>query len=87
MGLRFHKSFALHKLLRVNVSKSGLSLGVGPKGANVNLSPRGMKGSVGLPGSGVSWRQQRRWGPGTSLWFFVLIAVVIVGFLYFAGKV
>ncbi|MBL0719807.1 DUF4236 domain-containing protein [Piscinibacter sp. Jin2] len=61
MGFRFYKSFPIGKLLRVNVSKSGLSLGIGPPGLNLNIGRRGMRRTVGIPGSGLSWQDSRSW--------------------------
>lgn len=39
---------------RANVSKSGVSFTVGKKGYHLNFSNRGVKQTVGLPGSGLS---------------------------------
>lgn len=61
MGFRFYKSFPIGKLLRVNVSKSGLSLGIGPPGLNLNIGRRGLRRTVGIPGSGLSWQDSRSW--------------------------
>lgn len=61
MGFRFYQSFPLGKLLRLNVSKSGLSLGIGPPGFNINLGRRGVRRTVGLPGSGLSYQDSRSW--------------------------
>jgi hypothetical protein len=59
---RFRKSFG-NKFFRLNVSKSGLSLTSGVPGVHVNtpiVSTRKRKGMVtlGLPGTGLSYRQQ-----------------------------
>jgi hypothetical protein len=43
--------------LSLNVSKKGLGLSAGPKGVKASLSSQGrLTGSVGIPGSGVSYR-------------------------------
>lgn len=55
-GLRFHKSVSPAKGIRVNLSKSGPSLSLGPKGATLNISKRGVYASAGLPGTGLSYR-------------------------------
>ena len=62
MGLRFSKTFRVGKFLRLNLSKSGPSIGLGPSGANVNLSRRGSRTTLGIPGTGVSYTSQGRWG-------------------------
>ena len=61
MGLRFRKSISLGKLFRLNLSKSGVSLGVGPPGLNVNIGPRGVRQTVGLPGTGLSYQETHQW--------------------------
>ena len=56
MGLRFKKSVKLGKGLKLNVSKSGLSVSAGVKGARVSMNSKGkVKGTVGLPGTGLSY--------------------------------
>lgn len=68
MGLRFRKSISLGKFLRLNLSKSGVSLGVGPRGLNVNLGPRGLRETVGLPGTGLYYQETHQWpkSPGAA---------------------
>lgn len=61
MGLRFRKSISLGKFLRLNLSKSGVSVGVGPRGLNVNLGPRGVRETVGLPGTGLYYQETHQW--------------------------
>jgi len=58
MGLRYRKVISLGPWFRVNVSGSGLSFSVGPRGkANMNFSPvYGTSGNVRLPG-GFYWRK------------------------------
>lgn len=46
MGFRFRKSFKVAPGIRLNVSKSGLSTSVGPRGAKVNFSSRGTRVSA-----------------------------------------
>lgn len=40
--------------MKVNVSKGGMSITVGRKGFHLNFSKRGVKQTIGLPGSGLS---------------------------------
>lgn len=61
MGLRFSKTIRMGKFLRVNLSKSGPSIGLGPRGLNINLSRRGARGTVGMPGTGISYTTQENW--------------------------
>ena len=65
MGLRFRKSISFGKFFRLNLSKSGVSLGVGPPGLNVNIGPRGVRQTVGLPGTGVYYQESHRWPKST----------------------
>jgi Fe2+ transport system protein B len=75
MSFRYRNVVSLGKYARVNVSKSGASLSVGPRGASINIGPRGVYETVGIPGTGMSWRtrldkpQQRRAtpAPGTAV--------------------
>jgi len=61
MGFRFRKTVRLGRLIRLNFSGSGVSLGLGPRGANVNLSRRGVRQTVGLPGTGLSYQTFTKW--------------------------
>src|SRR5262245_45052595 len=61
MGYRFRKSITLLPGVRVNVSKSGASLSLGPKGATVNLGKGGVRGTYDLPGSGSYYTKQKSW--------------------------
>lgn len=54
MPIRFRKSFTLFPGVKVNVSKGGTSISVGKKGFHLNFSKRGVRQTVGLPGSGIS---------------------------------
>jgi hypothetical protein len=43
------------------MSKSGLGISVGPRGAKVGIGPRGVHRSVGIPGTGLHYREETRW--------------------------
>lgn len=63
MGLRFRKQIKLGKLLKLNVSKSGVSFTAGKSGASVNVSKTGVYANVnpsivGVKKTGVSFRQK-----------------------------
>ena len=79
MPLRFHRSIRLARGLRLNLSKTGTSLSVGGRGATVNLSRRGARGTVGLPGTGISWSESLRPGRGrrSSITALVLLVAAI----------
>ena len=57
MGLRFHRTLRLAPGLRIRLDNHGPTLSIGPRGANLNFSRRGIHGHAGLPGSGVYHRQ------------------------------
>ena len=54
MPIRIRKSFNLFPGVKVNMSKGGMSITVGRKGFHLNFSKRGVRQTVGLPGSGIS---------------------------------
>ena len=57
MGLRFQKKIKLFKGVSLNLSKSGIGLSVGKKGASVSIEPDGdIMGNVGIPGTGIWYR-------------------------------
>jgi hypothetical protein len=60
MALRFRRSVGLGKLLRFNLSKSGVSMSAGVRGARFNFGNRRRKPSatVGIPGTGVHFTEQ-----------------------------
>lgn len=58
MGLRFNRRVRIVPGARLNFSKRGVSLSVGKRGAWVTLAPKGVRGSVGIPGTGLSYTAQ-----------------------------
>jgi len=54
MPVRIRKTFNLFPGVKVNLSKSGMSISVGRKGFTLNFSKRGVRQTTGLPGSGIS---------------------------------
>lgn len=55
MALRFRKRVKILPGVHINLSKSGASASVGPRGATVNISPgRKSKTTIGAPGTGLS---------------------------------
>jgi len=57
-GLRFQKRISILPGVRVNLSKSGVSGSLGPRGADVNIGRHGVTTSAGIPGTGVSYRSK-----------------------------
>jgi hypothetical protein len=61
MGLRFQRRIKLLPGLHLNLSKSGIGVSVGGRGAHIGVTARGQRyTSVGLPGTGLSWREYHK---------------------------
>ena len=58
MGKTLRKSIKLAKGVKVNLSKSGVSLSLGGSGHSANLSKRGTKVTTGIPGTGISFSKK-----------------------------
>jgi hypothetical protein len=58
MGIRFRKEMRVIKLIRLNVSKSGVSTTIGVPGASINIGRRGIFRNLGLPGTGFFMRDR-----------------------------
>lgn len=56
--MRFRKSIRIMKGVRVNFSKSGMSLSAGVRGASINVGSRGTYLNTGIPGTGLYDRQR-----------------------------
>ena len=101
MGLRFRKSISFGKFFRLNLSKSGVSLGMGPPGLNVNIGPRGVRQTIGLPGTGVYYQESHHWPKSTEIapaptsqeasnaelgWKIIGIALAIIALIIYLGS-
>ena len=69
MGVRFRKTFKIGNLLKINISKSGVSATVGKNGASVNIGSKGTYLNLsptiaGITGTGLSYRQKLTSGYG-----------------------
>ena len=58
MSFRFRRSVRIMPGVRLNLSKSGVSVSVGGPGATLKLSSRGSAVTLGLPGTGLSYPHQ-----------------------------
>lgn len=72
MGIRFSKSIKIGKLLKINISKSGVSATIGKQGASINLGSKGTylnlsPSAAGIKGTGVSYRKKLTGGYGDLL--------------------
>lgn len=55
MGFRFRQSIRLFPGFRLNLSKRGASVSMGGRGFTTNVSSRGVRNTVSLPGTGLSY--------------------------------
>ena len=53
MGLRFFRRMKIAPGLTLNLSRSGPSLSAGVRGAHVTAGPKGVRRTVGIPGTGL----------------------------------
>ncbi|SDJ56154.1 DUF4236 domain-containing protein [Salipiger marinus] len=58
MAFRFFTRKTLFPGVTLNLSKSGPSISIGPRGLRHTIGPRGRRTTVGLPGSGLSYSVQ-----------------------------
>ncbi len=65
MGFRFSNRVSIMPGLKLNLSGHGLSLSAGVRGAHINLGPRGLYGTAGIPGTGLYYRQRLDGTPRT----------------------
>jgi Protein of unknown function (DUF4236) len=79
MAWTFRRSIRIGPI-RVNLSRSGAGYSVGVPGYRVGVRPNGRRyRSIGIPGTGLSNRQDIRKGaPGCMLVIIVLVLVVVL---------
>lgn len=66
MALRFRKSIKLAQGLRMNLSGSGISWSLGPRGASVGIGKSGTYLNTGIPNTGLYSRQKLSGGSAPS---------------------
>ena len=68
MGLRFQRRVKILPGLHLNLSRSGIGVSVGGRGAHVGITARGQRySSLGIPGTGISWREYQKSVPPCEL--------------------
>ncbi len=67
MAFRFQKRIKIAPGVRLNVSKSGVSTSLGGRGGTVNLSSKGVRTTVGIPGTGLSWSKLTGWSDAKTM--------------------
>lgn len=86
MGFNIRKSKNLGKGFRINMTQNGPGLSFGKKGARVTVNKDGVRGSVGIPGSGMSYSKQKSFPKNQTSrklykimgWVFLVVAIVVV---------
>jgi Protein of unknown function (DUF4236) len=92
MALNFRKSLKITKGLKVNLSKSGASLSVGGRGLTHNISKRGKKTTLSIPGSGLNYVHNHSKDPevvkdnksGAGSIVLSLVGLVVIALILFA---
>lgn len=77
---RFRKTISVLPGVKVNLSKTGLSTSVGGKGATLNIGHGKKNVTLGIPGTGLSYRTQA----STQLVIAAVVVVILVGIAYLA---
>ncbi|MEI6794702.1 MAG: DUF4236 domain-containing protein [Verrucomicrobiota bacterium] len=76
---RFRKTISLGKFFRINVSKTGTSLSAGRPGATINVRKDRVDGTVGIPGSGLSYKERLSNRGCASVLLFVFVLATLLG--------
>lgn len=71
-GLRFRKTISILPGVKINLSKSGVSTSVGGKGATLNVGHGKKTVTLGVPGTGLSYRAKP-----TGNFLIVLAGIVV----------
>lgn len=95
MAFRFQKRIKIAPGLRLNISKTGVSTSIGTNGATVNLGKDGAQSTVGIPGTGLSYRSKLTSGKTTTApaaspaksrrWLAVIGFAIIAGLAVWAS--
>ena len=57
MGFRFRKSIKIAPGVKINLGGNSASMTIGKRGASVNVGKNGVRGTIGIPGSGLSYSE------------------------------
>jgi hypothetical protein len=74
-GLRFRKSIGVLPGVKLNISKTGVSTSLGGHGATMNIGTRSRTATVGIPGTGLSYRVPL----SSTIFVLIAIAAAVVG--------
>jgi hypothetical protein len=76
MPLRFNRRFTAG-LFRVNLSRSGVLWSLGRRGVWLTIGRNRVRTSVGIPGTGIGWYEQRAIAAGHN----AILRILVIGFL------
>ncbi len=75
---RFRKTFTILPGVRINLSKTGVSGSLGGRGATLNVGKRGEQVTLGIPGTGLSYRTP----VGMTLFLILIGVAALIGIAY-----
>ena len=75
---RFRKTISVLPGVKINLSKTGVSTSVGGKGATLNIGHGKKNVTLGVPGTGLSYRTQA----SSQLVIAAVAVVMVVGIAY-----
>jgi hypothetical protein len=84
MGWRFQKRISVLPGVKLNISKGGVSVRTGVSGAGITFARRGVRGTVGLPGSGLYYTEmitKRKPSATEDRWVAGAMTVVVLFFV------
>jgi hypothetical protein len=58
MPIRFQRRITIVPSVRINLGKRSVSISVGRRGAWLSTGTRGNRGTLGVPGTGLSWFEE-----------------------------
>lgn len=79
MGLRFQKRIPIFPGVWLNLSKTGISFSLGGRGATMNVGTRSRTFTLGIPGTGLSYRVTMT----SAIVLAIIGAIALVALLYF----
>lgn len=80
MGFRFRRTVRIVPGVRMNLTAKGCSFSIGGRGSTVNFSRDGVRRTLSLIGTGVSYTKYVKWGGGKPT---VLVVVALVFYVLF----
>jgi uncharacterized protein DUF4236/putative peptidoglycan binding protein len=76
MGFRFRKSIRVSRGVRINLTGRGVSsVSIGRPGATLNFGRTGVRTTVGIPGTGLSYSSRSKGGGGLGLVLGLIILI------------